>query len=82
MGPGMLAVWLKVIAPASWTGWQSKVFLEPAIRRAMAARQTMEQEPLEAVDYVRTTIQDLSGVAETSLITLYLRAMESQRPTP
>jgi O-methyltransferase involved in polyketide biosynthesis len=27
-----------------------------------------------------TTIQDLSGVAETLLITLYLRAMESQRP--
>ena len=27
-----------------------------------------------------TNIQDLSGVAETMLITLYLRAMESQRP--
>jgi O-methyltransferase involved in polyketide biosynthesis len=27
-----------------------------------------------------TTSQGLSGVAETSLITLYLRAMESQRP--
>ena len=27
-----------------------------------------------------TAKQDLSGVAETSLITLYLRALESQRP--
>jgi len=27
-----------------------------------------------------TTNQDLSGVTETLLITLYLRAMESQRP--
>ena len=27
-----------------------------------------------------TTIQDLSGVAETLLIPLYIRAMESQRP--
>ena len=27
-----------------------------------------------------TMTQDLSGVAETSLITLYIRAMESQRP--
>jgi O-methyltransferase involved in polyketide biosynthesis len=27
-----------------------------------------------------TANQDMSGVAETSLITLYLRAMESQRP--
>ena len=27
-----------------------------------------------------TTAQTLSGVAETLLITLYIRAMESQRP--
>jgi short-subunit dehydrogenase len=38
MGPGMLAVWLKVIAPGFLDWLAVKVFLEPAIRRASAAR--------------------------------------------
>jgi short-subunit dehydrogenase len=38
MGPGLLAVWLKVLAP-SFLDWLTvKVFLEPVIRRARAAQ--------------------------------------------
>ncbi|MCX6035221.1 MAG: hypothetical protein NTV38_09645 [Chloroflexi bacterium] len=38
MGPGALAVWLKVLAPG-FIDWLSvKVFLEPVIRRAKAAQ--------------------------------------------
>lgn len=38
MGPGLLAVWLKVIAPGFLDWLAVKVFLEPAIRRARAAQ--------------------------------------------
>ena len=37
MGPGALAVWLKVIAPGLVDWLAIKLFLEPAIRRARAA---------------------------------------------
>ncbi|MCU0486623.1 MAG: SDR family oxidoreductase [Anaerolineales bacterium] len=38
MGPGALAVWLKVLAPGFLDWMAVKVFLEPAIRRAKAAQ--------------------------------------------
>ncbi len=38
MGPGALAVWLKVLAPGFVDWLAVKVFLEPAIRRARAAQ--------------------------------------------
>lgn len=38
MGPGPLAVWLKVLAPGFVDWLAVKVFLEPAIRRARAAQ--------------------------------------------
>ena len=38
MGPGTLATWLKVIAPAYLDWLTFKVFLEPAIRRAKAGK--------------------------------------------
>ncbi|MFT3894325.1 MAG: hypothetical protein QM730_22055 [Anaerolineales bacterium] len=36
MGPGALAVWLKVIAPGFLDWFAVKVFLEAAVRRAKA----------------------------------------------
>lgn len=38
MGPGLLAVWLKVLAPGFLDWLAIKVFLEPVIRRARAAQ--------------------------------------------
>jgi short-subunit dehydrogenase len=42
MGPGALAVWLKVIAPGFVDWLAVKAFLEPAIRRAKAAQAKVE----------------------------------------
>ncbi len=42
MGPGRLAVWLKVLAPGFLDWLAVKVFLEPVIRRARAAQAKME----------------------------------------
>jgi short-subunit dehydrogenase len=42
MGPGALAVWLKVLAPGFLDWLAVKVFLEPAIRRARAAQAKVE----------------------------------------
>ena len=39
MGPGPLAVWLKLIAPALLGTLTIKTFLEPAAKRAKAARE-------------------------------------------
>lgn len=49
MGPGALAVWLKVLAPGFLDWLSVKVFLEPAIRRAKAAQEKVEpgQPPTE-----------------------------------
>lgn len=41
MGPGALAVWLKVLAPGALDWLAVKLFLEPAIRRARAAQARM-----------------------------------------
>jgi hypothetical protein len=38
MGPGPLAVWLKVIAPGFVDWLAVKIFLEPVIRRVKAAQ--------------------------------------------
>jgi hypothetical protein len=38
MGPGALAVWLKLIAPSLLDWLSVKIFLEPIIRRARAAQ--------------------------------------------
>lgn len=43
MGPGVLAVWLKVLAPGFLDWLAVKIFLEPAIRRARAAQAKMKQ---------------------------------------
>jgi len=43
MGPGTLAVWLKVLAPGFLDWAVVKVFLEPAIRRARAAQAKVKQ---------------------------------------
>ncbi len=38
MGPGLLAVWLKVLAPGFLDWFAVKIFLEPAIKRARAGK--------------------------------------------
>jgi len=43
MGPGALAVWLKVLAPGFLDWLAVKVFLEPAARRARAAQGKMDK---------------------------------------
>ena len=51
MGPGVLAVWLKVLAPGFLDWLAIKVFLEPVIRRARAAQAKMKQGDPEEVDH-------------------------------
>jgi len=43
MGPGTLAVWLKVLTPGLLDWAIVKVFLEPAIRRAREAQAKVKQ---------------------------------------
>ena len=52
MGPGVLAVWLKVLAPGFLDWLAVKVFLEPVIRRARAAQVKAKQGSSEEDDHV------------------------------
>ena len=51
MGPGPAVTWLKVLAPGVLDWLAIKVFLEPAIRRARAAREKREQGAPKEPDY-------------------------------
>jgi short-subunit dehydrogenase len=52
MGPGVLAVWLKALAPGFLDWLAVKVFLEPVIRRARAAQAKTKQGSSEEIDHV------------------------------
>jgi short-subunit dehydrogenase len=91
MGPGTLAAWLRLLAPGVVDWIAVHVFLKAAARRvtknAPQGRPDyrIESAPgpqhcLEEAGMSETPCRDLSGVAETLRITLYLRAMESQHP--
>lgn len=51
MGPGVLTVWLKALAPGFLDWLAVKVFLEPAIRRARSAQAKMKEESPGEVDH-------------------------------
>jgi hypothetical protein len=51
MGPGRVAVWLKVFAPGFLDWLAVKVFLEPVIRRARVAQEKAKQESPEEIDH-------------------------------
>jgi short-subunit dehydrogenase len=51
MGPGALAVWLKVFAPGFVDWLAVEMFLKPAIRRAKAAQAKMNEESPKEVDH-------------------------------
>ena len=52
MGPGRLAVWLKVITPGFMDWLAVKVFLEPVVRRARSVQEWRDQGSPEKVDHV------------------------------
>ena len=59
MGPGILAVWLKVLAPGFLDWLTVKVFLEPVIRRARAALAKISKGPPEEGDHARDKISNI-----------------------
>jgi short-subunit dehydrogenase len=51
MGPGILASWIKALAPGVLDWLSIKIFLEPAIRRAKAAQASLKEESPGEADH-------------------------------